>query len=234
MMPGKHLQDLVLDEISTKDQKAAALSLLRTVVKNLSVPTKSQDSKYRQIRLSNEKVKARLLPCPSAVDYMKAIGFVEISDVDDGSEYLRIEADKEVSVLDMKASLLEVTNALGMVDPEAGIKGQSLPIRKTGSFGEEKKTPEGLLIRVGPSPPAPSVSSAFGNLSEKQKARLLMEKKRLKEKEDAREARKKTAKLIKQDKYVRENDENWTSKQSAACVKTGSSINTFRDKYGEN
>ena len=36
------------------------------------------------------------------------------------------------------------------------------------------------------------------------------------------------------DKYVRENDENWTSKQSAACVKSGSGINTFRDKFGEN
>ena len=36
------------------------------------------------------------------------------------------------------------------------------------------------------------------------------------------------------DKYVRENDENWTSKQSAACVKSGTGINTFRDKFGEN
>ena len=36
------------------------------------------------------------------------------------------------------------------------------------------------------------------------------------------------------DKYVRENDENWTSKQSAACVKSGDGISTFRDKYGEN
>lgn len=35
------------------------------------------------------------------------------------------------------------------------------------------------------------------------------------------------------DKFVRENDENWTSKQSAACVKSGSGISTFRDKYGE-
>ena len=46
-----------------------------------------------------------------------------------------------------------------------------------------------------------------------------------------------TIKLIFQcvcaDKYVRENDENWTSKQSAACVKSGDGISTFRDKYGE-
>ena len=120
-------------------QKAAALSLLRTVVKNLSVPTKSQDPKYRQIRLSNEKVKARLLPCPSAVDYMKAIGFVEISDVDDGSEYLRIEADKEVSVLDMKASLLEVTNALGMSTLRLGSRGNRYQSERRAASGKKRK-----------------------------------------------------------------------------------------------
>ena len=36
------------------------------------------------------------------------------------------------------------------------------------------------------------------------------------------------------DKDVRENGGNWTSKQSAACVKSGTGINTFRDKFGEN
>ena len=77
-------------------------------------------------------------------------------------------------------------------------------------------------------------SSTTGKLSEKQKARLLMEEKERKERAEAKAARKKTSALIKQDKYVRENDENWESKQSAACVKSGTGISTFRDKYGEN
>jgi len=40
--------------------------------------------------------------------------------------------------------------------------------------------------------------------------------------------------MIKQDKYVRENDPNWKSGVSAACAKSGTGISTFRDKYGEN
>ena len=79
-----------------------------------------------------------------------------------------------------------------------------------------------------------SSSTIPGHVSEKEKARILLEKKREREIQEDKEARRKTSTLIKQDKYVRENDENWTSKQSAACVKSGSGITTFRDKYGEN
>mmetsp|Transcript_21090 Transcript_21090/g.45975 ORF Transcript_21090/g.45975 Transcript_21090/m.45975 type:complete len:252 (+) Transcript_21090:108-863(+) len=243
--PGMHLQDLILDtkKTASKEEKAEALKLLRVVVKNLSDPTKSQDAKYRQLRLSNPKVQSKLLPCPSAVEYMKAIGFTEVQDEDDGSKYLRIAMDKEVNVNHMQASLVELTNAIAMVDPDAAAARSGPPSRKS-SFGadsvggEEKKSPEGIIIRRSDS--AMSAASAgtgsastAGRMSEKQRARQLMEKKRQKEAEEAKEARKKTANLIKQDKYVRENDENWTSKQSAACVKEGSAINTFRDKFGE-
>ena len=220
------------------------LKLLRVVVKNLGDPTKSQDPKYRQLRLSNKKVEEKLLPCPSAVAYMKAIGFDEVTDeTDGGARYLRIGMEKEINVAHMQASLVELTNAIKFVDPDAKLPASGPPSRKS-SFGdgsgEEKKTPEGIVIRLSDSAvsTASSVASSgstgvTGKMSEKQKARLLMEKKRQKEKEDAKEARKKTAKLIKQDKYVRENDANWTSKQSAACVKEGSAISTFRDKFGE-
>jgi len=220
------------------------LKLLRVVVKNLGDPTKSQDPKYRSLRLSNKKVEEKLLPCPSAIAYMKAIGFDEVTD-DDGARYLRIGMDKEVNVPHMQASLVELTNAIKMVDPDAKLPASGPPSRKSSfgeaSSGEEKKTPEGIVIRRSDSAvsTASSVASssstggATGKMSEKQKARLLMEKKRQKEREDAKEARKKTAKLIKQDKFVRENDPNWTSKQSAACVKEGSAISTFRDKFGE-
>merc|ERR1712071_456944 len=95
---------------------------------------------------------------------------------------------------------------------------------------EEKKTPEGFVIPHI----APLAVDTSGRTSEKQKARLLLEKKREREKEEAKEARRKTSNLIKQDKFVRENDENWKSKQSAACVKSGSgdAITSFSDKFG--
>jgi len=236
--PGMHLQDLVLDTkaTATKEQKVECLKLLRVVVKNLSDPLKAQDAKYRQLRLSNEKVRAKLLPCPSAVEYMKAIGFAEVTD-SDGSQYLRIEAGKEVNVVNMQASIVELTNALEMMSPNSLSSASSAPPSRsssTGSLasGEEKKTPEGIIVRRSDS--SLSASSSGGRMSEKQKARLLMEQKRKREQEEAKEARARTSAQIKVDKYVRQNDKNWKSGQSAACVKSGTGISTFRDKYGEN
>lgn len=71
-------------------------------------------------------------------------------------------------------------------------------------------------------------------LTSKQKARIVTEQAALKEKEVARAARKRTAAQIKTDKYVRENDPNWKPAVNAAAAKSGDSITTFRDKYGEN
>jgi len=240
--------------VATKEQKIACLKTLRIVVKNLADPSKNSDPKYRQLKLSNEKVKAKISPCPSAVDYMKAIGFVIVNE-EDGEEYLRIESSTTINTSHMNSSLCELNNAIDMLQPKE-------------TFIEEKKTPEGIIIpqnsslstTAGAKASSSSNAATTGKMSEKQKARLLMEKKREREVQEAKAARKKTANLIKQgefkllilllfiscclilahlvplcvDKYVRENDPNWTSKQSAACVKSGSGINTFRDKFGEN
>lgn len=193
--------------------QTSQLKTLRIVVKNLADPVKSTDPKFRQLKLSNEKVKAKISPCPAAIDYMKAIGFSQVTDTD-GEEYLRIDAAKTIDISHMQSSLVELNNALEMITPK-----DVNPV-----FREEKKTAD----------TATTTSSTTGKLSEKQKARLLMEEKERKERAEAKAARKKTSALIKQDKYVRENDENWESKQSAACVKSGTGISTFRDKYGEN
>lgn len=190
------------------------MKTLRIVVKNLADPVKSTDPKFRQLKLSNEKVKAKLSPCPAAIDYMKAIGFSQITDTD-GEEYLRIDAAKTIDISHMQSSLVELNNALEMITPK-----DVNPV-----FREEKKTADTATT---------TSSTTTGKLSEKQKARLLMEEKERRERAEAKAARKKTSALIKQDKYVRENDENWESKQSAACVKSGTGVSTFRDKYGEN
>ena len=110
--------------------------------------------------------------------------------------------------------------------------------------GIKNNRPEIMVSRAISAPVIISSSSSVSNVnssstipshvSEKEKARHLLEKKREREVQEAKEARRKTSDQIKQDKYVRENDDNWTSQQSAACVKSGSGINTFRDKFGEN
>mmetsp|Transcript_25274 Transcript_25274/g.24225 ORF Transcript_25274/g.24225 Transcript_25274/m.24225 type:complete len:234 (-) Transcript_25274:176-877(-) len=226
--PGMHLQDLILDTKATasKEQKAECLKLLRTVVKNLADPTKKDDPKYRQLRLSNEKVAAKLLPCPSGLAYMESIGFSQIDDKD-GSKYLRMETSKQINISNMHAALMEITNAYNMVAPD----NKKEPVHKPNRhFSEEKKTPDGILKK--PTVVSSSVTTST-KLTEKQKARLLLEKKKQEEEVKAKRAHIRTREQIKQDKHVRENDENWKSCQSAACVKSGDAITTFSETFGE-
>ncbi len=188
------------------------------------------DPKFRQLRLSNEKVASKLSPCPSGILYLESIGFSKVQD-SDGSNYLRIDESKQINITDMQAALAEVSNAHGMLSPTNNTKStvEKVVNLRTVDFSEEKKTPEGIIIK----PAISSNNATMTKLSEKQKARLLMEKKKRKELEEAKRARARTRELIQQDKYVRENDPNWKSGQSAACVKSGDKISTFRDKYGE-
>uniref|UniRef100_A0A7S2PBQ1 PUB domain-containing protein n=1 Tax=Leptocylindrus danicus TaxID=163516 RepID=A0A7S2PBQ1_9STRA len=229
-MAGVHLQDLILETKgpSTQEQKVDCLKLLSVVIKNLGDEVKSLDPKYRQLRLSNEKVAKKIIPCPSAIDYLKAIGFQEVDD-GEASKYLRIPDDKSVDLALMRSSLLELNNALDIVG--GGQQKKQTVSASSSNITEEKKTPEGIIIQS-----SKKVSSKYpstGKLSEKQKARLLMEKKRKQEAEDAKAARARNIAMLKQDKFVRENDENWKSGVSSACVKSGDGISTFRDKYGE-
>lgn len=86
-----------------------------------------------------------------------------------------------------------------------------------------------------------SVSSEYQNkkprveekLSEKQKARRLAEEKARLEKLAAKQERQRNLTLLKEDKAMRESDPTWKPGVSAACTKSGSSITTFRDRYGE-
>mmetsp|Transcript_540 Transcript_540/g.989 ORF Transcript_540/g.989 Transcript_540/m.989 type:complete len:222 (+) Transcript_540:58-723(+) len=212
---GIHLQNIVLDERFAAEQKADCLKILALVIKNLAHPVKAQDDKYKQLKLDNAKVRDKLLIISSAVEYLKAIGFVEESQ--DGISILRV---KNPDIAVMKASLQEVSNALDMVAPinnTTTTTKKSIKKPRMEQVEEEKKSDDPPLEK----------------LSEKQKARRLLEEKEKKEKEIARLHRKKTAAQIKQDKWVRANDPNWKSGVSAAMAKSGSGIETFRDRHGE-
>lgn len=160
---------------------------------------------------------------------MKAIGFIVVVQQDDAGlveEYLRLDKQNMAITVDAGASLAELDHAITMLVPDGEINNN-----------RPEMVARAISAPVISSSLASNVNSSStipGHISEKEKARQLLEKKREREVQEAREARRKTSNLIKQDKYVRENDDNWESKQSAACVKSGSGINTFRDKYGEN
>lgn len=78
----------------------------------------------------------------------------------------------------------------------------------------------------------PSKAST-AQLSEKQKARILQQQKSDQEKMAAKESRKRTVAQIAADKHTREHDPDWKPTVSSAAAKTGTPMQTFRDKFGE-
>jgi hypothetical protein len=200
--PGMHLQHLVLDPNSTNDEKIGCLRILRTVVKNLADPSKSADPKYRQLRLSNDRVRARLSPCPAALDYMKALGFVVVvvaqGGGDGAGECLRL--DRAMAPSDAEASLAELDGAIGMLVPRPG--GAEQRRRSSSSVEEERGGAAAAAAAPDPAssapPPGGGATTATGRVSEKERVRALLEKKRQAEAREAKEARRRTSDLIKQ------------------------------------
>lgn len=186
------------------------LKVLKIVTKNLADPVKCKDEKYRQLKLDNEKIQQKLVPCnPHSTGYLQSLGFVEHVD----EQVLRVSS---VELWSMQAALEKVTKAL-----------EGLP---TSENSTESKKPKLMDHQSS----FGSYGSSGEKLSEKQKARRLLEEKERAEKEEARRRRKATSAQIKQDAYVRKHDENWTSGPSAAVHKTGTAISSFRDRHGEN
>ena len=195
------------------------LKLLKIVLKNLADPNKCSDPKYRQLKLDNEKIRTKLAVYPAVVSYLTAIGFEQTTTTTTSSDstentatpVLKIPEHVVVDTAKMHHGFTQCTKSMELLSP---LSSQQQP------SANNKR--------------ASSTNSGTEKLSEKQKARRLLEEKQRLEREEAKRVRKQNVAMIQQDKYVRENDENWTSKPSAACAKTGSSISTFRDRHGEN
>jgi hypothetical protein len=152
------------------------------------------------------------------LEYLIAIGFQEATD-EQGERILRTDRVLDLDL--MQASLQEVVNGLDIVQPTPlKVPSDEKVVKKHRTEMVEEKKDD--VVRSMPE-----------RLSEKQKARILTEKAKELERVEAKAQRRKVAQLILQDKYVRENDENWTSAPSAACAKTGNAISTFRDRHGE-
>ena len=187
---------LLEDGRITLGQKADAVKTLQVVLKNaVSDPVKSQDPKYRLLKLGNAKLQQRLFSIPVVMEILQLVGFQQ--QMVDGEDCLVLPASSSMG--HECVAELEVTQQ--RLDAIAGTSNVKAVV------------PE--------------------KLSEKQKARMLLEEKERLEKEKAKENRKRNLALLKEDKHTRENDPNWKPKVSAACAKSGSGISTFRDKYGE-
>lgn len=192
------------------------MKLLKVIINNLADPQKSVDPKYRKLKTCNEKIATKLLPFPAAVDFLSSVGFSR-KDAD-----FQIPPEHTVNPDAMQTALLQVTTALAKVAAPSSSSSSSTTAAAAAATNSHSHI--GMDQK-------PLVKE---RLSEKQKARLLLAKKEAEEKKLERLYREKNLKALKQDEHVRRNDANWKSGVSNACDKTGSSISTFRDKYGEN
>jgi hypothetical protein len=162
-----------------------------------------EDPKYRQLRLSNAKVQ-RITAHAAVMAFLKqTIGFETVQE--DGESLLKIVSNMQGTTV-LEAALSQVTTSQERVS---------------------------LLLPRTVSNSSSAASLPDVQLTEKQKYRKVQEEKDVLEKEEARAARKRTVAQIKADKHTRENDPNWKPSVNAAAAKAGDSINTFRDKFGE-
>jgi hypothetical protein len=209
--------------VSLKD-KCSVLKMLQTILSNLADPVKSQDPKYRQLRLGNAKIRSMASHIP-ILSLLRSVGFQSTkSPLEEGGggddNILQIAVSFNPTPMASQV-LSAVTAAYTRVAAHQLQRSGSSNVSSSASTTSSSTTGNGF---GGDEPP----------LTEKQKARLLLEQKELHDKEEARLARKRTSAQIKADKLVRETDPNWKPSVNAAAAKTGSSISTFRDRYGEN
>jgi hypothetical protein len=189
--------------------KSECFKFLAVILKNL---LKSDDPKFRQLRLSNAKIQ-RITAHAAVMSFLQQTAcFDHVQE--NGESLLRIHPiSRAPSQTALESALKEVTAAQERVE---------FHLPRTVSHSSSNA----------------SLSSACDTLqprTEKQKARKLAEEQAVSDKEAARVARKRTVSQIKADKHVRENDPNWKPSVSAAAAKSGDvSITTFRDKFGEN
>lgn len=77
--------------LGSDDLEALKVSIV--ILSNLADKNKRIQSKYRQLRLSNKKIK-KLLACPLAARYLKEVGFTE----DEEGQSLRVSESAVTSI----------------------------------------------------------------------------------------------------------------------------------------
>jgi hypothetical protein len=188
---------------------------------------KSQDIKYRTLKLDNPKLSQKLLFFAKEVMELLegTCGFVSTcsSGSDDGGANNILQLATPPSDFTRSSILMPLLQAIGV-----GLA----QLNNSGSTTTTSSDP--AITLTNKKPRITTIAPVEEQLTGKQKARRLLEQTELLEKQKTKEHRQRQLKLLKQDKLTRETDPNWKPGLSAACAKSGSSISTFRDKYGEN
>jgi len=220
-----YIQKIKEDTALSLTQKHDCLKTLAVVLKNLvgvqkgAGPDIEAGLKYRTLKLDNPKLKARLF-CASGVRelFLEHVGMVA-----DGNTLVLWEVPSEGL---RETILLKILPAVTVAQLEIANNLDSSPSSsKKAKLTEHNNNNNNNGGRVAVAP--------LEKLSEKQKARLLMEEKQQRERDREKAFRKETRAKIAADKLVRQTDENWKPSVSAAADKTGTGLLTFRDRHGE-
>mmetsp|Transcript_34003 Transcript_34003/g.36714 ORF Transcript_34003/g.36714 Transcript_34003/m.36714 type:complete len:253 (+) Transcript_34003:256-1014(+) len=238
----EYIQRLSNDTSISLSQKNDCLKTLTVVLKNLIDANKGgipgdEGLKYRTLKLDNPKVKARLFPSSSASQVV--MDFLMDSTHVGMKPKRRLKRDLDINLLVMETvpSPAMQEHIRGHVLPaltttQADINSKMLAAEEENKSHKKAKlllAEHNSVSNTKPTPAAPPVEK----LSEKQLARRELEKKKQLEKEQDKQHRLKTKAQLAADKLVRETDENWKPAVSAAADKTGTGIQTFRDRHGE-
>jgi len=194
---------------------AASLKLVKTVVKNLV--DHPGEEKYTSIKLSG-KAGQKLAAAPTAIRYLESLGFVADGDAFAISAEAALTAGSAAPTA--AGNLVAANSTLSQLAVPSASAAAPRPALATTTSASNGSASNGSA----------SVDQ-FAGMSLKQKARRQKELDDAKKREDAKRLKAQELAKIKQDAYVRKNDENW--KAAAAGVKGGKDIDTFRGKHGE-
>lgn len=200
--------------------KQEVLKFLSVVIGNLI--EKPEEPKYRQLRLQNAKILRYTTHAPIMAYLQQVLGFELVNETNsEGSleSLLRvIDLSRAPSSSMLRDELQMITSVLKRVDSSV------VPPLAHPKVVSNSSSASSLA----------SDESSITKLTEKQKARKLMEEREALQKVKDEQARKRTIQQLQNDKHVRANDPNWKPSVSAAAAKSGDSMSTFRDKFGEN
>jgi len=238
-----YLQRLSEDTSISLSQKNDCLKTLTVVLKNLIDTNKGaipgdEGLKYRTLKLDNPKLKARLFPSSSS---SKIVMDLLMDSTHVGMKpKRRLKRDIDINLLVMETVPSPSTrqHIQERVLPALTTTHSEINSKMMAAEDENKSHKKAKLLlaehnSVTNTKPTPSALPPEEKLSEKQIARRELEQKKQLEKEQDKQHRLNTKAQIKADKLVRETDENWKPAVSAAADKTGTGIQTFRDRHGE-
>jgi PUB domain len=217
--------------------KVDVFNFICIVIKNLI--DKPNDMKYRQLRLNNSKIQ-RYTSHISIMNYLQhIIGFDRITDTmenptpgsDTEEPLLRIVDESRLPSPEvLQEEFRSIKSIIQRLESTVGGTSSIQPrvVSNSSSSASLESDEKGTSVSTS------ATATYTGRMTEKQKARILMEEKIALQKLQDEQARKRTIQQIQNDKYVRQNDPNWKPSVSAAAAKSGDTMSTFRDKFGEN